>query len=200
MEKRLKTYLALALAALMIATVPLTPANAVATASTQPSFYFKTIEFGSDFILVVATDGSLYAWGYNGDGQLGDGTTTDRSAPAEISVPGKTFEAVSAGGAYSLAIATDDSLYAWGYNGEGQLGDGTTTDRSAPVEISVPGKTFEAVSAGEDHSLAIATDGSLYAWGWNYYGQLGDGTTTDRSAPVEISVPGKTFEAVSAGD
>ncbi|WP_295578492.1 hypothetical protein [uncultured Lamprocystis sp.] len=90
-----------------------------------------------------------------------------------------------AAGAYyhSLAIKPDDSLWAWGYNAYGQLGDGTTDDRSTPVQVLTG---VAAVAAGWFHSLALKTDGSLWASGGNWNGQLGDGTTTERHTPVRV--------------
>ena len=97
---------------------------------------------------------------------------------------------------FTLAIRTDGSLWAWGRNEEGQLGDGTTTDRHAPVQIQ-PGTTWSSVAAGMFHTLAIKSDGTLWAWGSNYRGQLGDGTTITRHTPVQIQ-PGTTWKCISA--
>ena len=144
----------------------------------------------SYYSLAIKSDGSLWAWGSNSQGQLGDGTTTDRHTPIKIM---DDVTAVSAGVSHSLAIKNDGSLWAWGLNKYGQLGDGTTTDRYTPVKI-MDGVT--AVSAGTYHSLAIKSDGSLWAWGYNRYGQLGDDTMTNRYTPVKI-MDGVT--AVSAG-
>jgi alpha-tubulin suppressor-like RCC1 family protein len=95
---------------------------------------------------------------------------------------GSGFASASAGKAHSLAIKTNGTLYAWGYNSHGQLGDGTTTQRTAPILI---GSGF-ASAAGDDHSVAIKTNGDLYAWGDDSSGQLGDGTTIDRYSPVLV--------------
>lgn len=111
---------------------------------------------------------------------------------------------VAAGLRHTLALKSDGTLWAWGWNASGQLGDGTTTDRSSPVKI---GEGFTQVAAGlswqdssdsfhDGHSLALKEDGSLWAWGGNTYGQLGDGTTTQRSSPVKI---GDGYVSVSAG-
>ncbi|WP_295442300.1 CARDB domain-containing protein [uncultured Thiodictyon sp.] len=140
--------------------------------------------------LALRDDGSLWAWGYNGFGQLGDGKTAYRSSPVQV-LTGVT--AVAAGSNYSLALKSDGSLWAWGDNYYGQLGDGTTVNSSTPVQVMTG---VAAVAAGDIHTLAIKTDGSLWAWGSNGANQLGDGTGTDRSRPVQVlaGVP-----AVTAG-
>jgi alpha-tubulin suppressor-like RCC1 family protein len=161
--------------------------------------------------LAVTTQGRVYAWGYNGDGQLGDGTTTRRTTPTLINVPslqsGETIAQVTAGDVHSLAVTTQGRVYAWGYNSEGQLGDGTTTRRTTPTLINVPnlqsGETIAQVTAGYDHSLAVTTQGRVYAWGNNGSGQLGDGTSNNRSTPTLINVPnlqsGESMAHISAG-
>ncbi|MDR0695951.1 MAG: hypothetical protein LBF68_00190 [Christensenellaceae bacterium] len=107
----------------------------------------------------------------------------------------------SAGGYHSLWIDTSGQLWAFGYNGNGQLGDGTMVDKTSPVQIKAGQNItkFRAVSAGNRHSLAIDADGNLWAWGSNAYGQIGDGTTTTRYAPVNV-LPRKEIVAVSAGE
>ena len=146
------------------------------------------IAAGGAHSLALFSDGSLYAWGANGAGQLGDGTKTSRKTPVKI---GKGFTAIAAGGDHSLALR-GNTLYAWGCNDHGQLGDGTTTDRYSPKKI---GTGYTAIAAGSVHSLALKGD-TLYAWGWNELGQLGDGTLTERSAPVRI---GTGYTAIAAG-
>ncbi len=84
-----------------------------------------------------------------------------------------------------LALKTDGTLWAWGYNYYGQLGDGTKTDKSMPVQT---GTGFTMISAGARYSIGLKTNGTLWAWGWNYYGQLGDGTYNERLTPVQIGV------------
>ncbi|HVE74273.1 MAG TPA: hypothetical protein VNA30_04170, partial [Mycobacteriales bacterium] len=102
----------------------------------------------------------------------------------------------------SLAeAASTDNAIAWGYNGNGQLGDGSTTDRLTPVAVALPaGTTVTAVAAGALHSLALTSTGAVLAWGYNNYRQLGDGSTTDRLTPVAVALPaGTTVTAVAAG-
>jgi alpha-tubulin suppressor-like RCC1 family protein len=122
--------------------------------------------------------------------------------PVQVILPaGVTPTAVAAGIYHSLAIGSDGKLYAWGYNVYGQLGDGSTTQRLSPVQVSLPaGVTPTAVAAGRFHSLAIGSDGKLYAWGYNGIGQLGDGSTINRPSPVQVGLPaGVTPTAVAAG-
>ena len=150
------------------------------SSSTLPEKSVKYIALGYYHSAAITKDGSLYMWGYNRSGQLGDGTTTDRYTPVKIM---DNVASVSLGGSHSAAVTKDGSLYMWGDNGNGRLGDGTTTDRYTPVKIM---DNVASVSLGSSHSTAITKDGSLYMWGYNYYGQLGDGTTTDRYTPVKI--------------
>ncbi|MBC7693681.1 MAG: hypothetical protein H7222_18085, partial [Methylotenera sp.] len=139
----------------------------------------------------LLTSGAVKCWGNNGNGQLGDGTTTSSSTP--VLVPGVTASAVSAGDSHTCALLTSGAVKCWGYNGNGQLGDGTTTNSSTP--LLVPGVTASAVSAGDSHTCALLTSGAVKCWGANWNGQLGDGTTTSSSTPV--LVPGVTASAVS---
>jgi alpha-tubulin suppressor-like RCC1 family protein len=144
----------------------------------------------------AATTGGLRAWGLNGAGQLGDGTTTTRNTSAPVVTIGDV-SAVAAGGGHSLAVTSDGGVWAWGYNVYGQLGDGTTTTRNAPVTVGGLGGVT-AVAAGTEHSLALKGDGTVWAWGANSLGQLGDGTTMQRTTPVQVSGLGGVV-AIAAG-
>ncbi|MDR1532338.1 MAG: hypothetical protein LBS62_09180 [Clostridiales bacterium] len=131
--------------------------------------------------LVIKSDGSLWAWGNNRAGQLGDGTEENRLTPVKIM---DDVTAVSAFDAHNLAVKSDGSLWAWGGNWAGQLGDGTTEDKLTPVKIM---EGVAAVSgSGTSHMFVVKQDGSLWAWGNNNCGQLGDGTTEDKLIPVKI--------------
>ncbi|WP_018800895.1 RCC1 domain-containing protein [Salinispora arenicola] len=152
--------------------------------------------------LAVTSGGDVLAWGANGSGQLGDGTTTSSSTPVAVDVPaGTTITAVAAGGLHSLAVTSAGDVLAWGANGSGQLGDGSTTHSSTPVAVNVPaGTTITAVAAGQGHSLAVISTGTALAWGANTFGQLGDGSTTSSSIPVAVDLPaGTTITAVTGG-
>ena len=151
------------------------------------------IAVGDQHSLAINTAGELYAWGRNNSGQVGDGTTSRRLSPVEICITTTDCPAnwvsVAAGSYHSLAINADGELYAWGWNNNGQVGDGTTTRRTSPVRIgtSANNTNWVKIAAGYAHSLAINAAGELYAWGWNDSGQVGDGTTTRRTSPVRIS-------------
>ena len=139
---------------------------------------------GKSHSLYIHKNRTLWAWGRNSFGQLGDGTTTDRISPVQIGSDNDWGQIV-AGEYHTVAIKTDGTLWGWGLNSYGQLGDGTTTRRYSPVQIGSDNDWGQIV-AGEFHTVAIKTDGTLWAWGWNMSGQLGDGTTTDRISPVQI--------------
>ena len=145
----------------------------------------------SNYSLVLKNDGTVWTWGYNYYGQLGDGTTVNRSTPVRVlNLAG--IVAVSAGGYHGLALKADGTVWAWGRNDSGQLGDGTTTNRSTPVQVQSLTEAT-AIAGGGSYSLALKNDGTVWTWGYNYYGQLGDGTTTSRlvAGPV-LNVAGVT--------
>jgi alpha-tubulin suppressor-like RCC1 family protein len=130
----------------------------------------------------------VYAWGRNDYGQLGDGTFEPRLSPVKVvGLPGNVRQ-LSAGSFHSLALMSDGTVWAWGYNSKGQLGNGNTTNSNRPVKVF--GLTsVTAVAADSEHSLAVTSDGSVYGWGNNAFGQLGTGTTTDTptTAPVRMA-------------
>jgi alpha-tubulin suppressor-like RCC1 family protein len=142
--------------------------------------------------LALRSDGSVWAWGQNNFGQLGDGCVVnmdcaDRAFPAPV--PGlHDVVAVAAGRGHSLALLANGHVKAWGRNSSGQLGDGSTQSSGTPVLV-LPGVVFlgaRAIAAGGRHSLAVLKDGRMVAWGENGFGQLGDGTLTDRVHPTLI--------------
>jgi alpha-tubulin suppressor-like RCC1 family protein len=139
---------------------------------------------GDNHSLALKSDGSLLAWGNNGDAQLGDGTTVNRWIPVAVTGT-RDIVAVSAGAFHSLALKSDGTLLAWGSNQYGQLGDGTTINRSLPIAVPQI-SNIVAIAAGSTHSLALKSDGSLLSWGSNGIGQLGDGTAINRLTPVLV--------------
>lgn len=151
--------------------------------------YYVSVS-ASGHSLALKSDGTLWAWGYNHYGQLGDGTNTDRNTPVQI---GSGYAAISAGGAHTLALKVDGTLWAWGDNAGGQLGDGTNESRNLPTEI---GSGYSVISAGSGHSMALKTDGTLWTWGYNNQGRLGDGTIINSNTPIQIGVG---YSSISAG-
>jgi alpha-tubulin suppressor-like RCC1 family protein len=143
-----------------------------------------------------AKTGSLWGWGTNTSGQLADGTTTNRSTPVQTVSLSINWKDMSGSGYGGMGIKTDGTLWTWGYNDSGQLGDGTTTNRSSPVQVA--GTTWKKVSGGLRQTVgAIKTDGTLWTWGSSTNGELGDGTTVSKSSPVQIA--GTTWKDVSSG-
>jgi alpha-tubulin suppressor-like RCC1 family protein len=192
-----------------------TEQNSPEEISLAPGVTPTAIAAGTLAGFAIGSDGNLYSWGLNTYGQLGNGTTTDRSTPGAIALaPGVTPVAISAGWFHVLAIGSDGKLYAWGHNESGELGDGTTTDHDTPEAVTLAsGVTPTAVAASVSDttnaydptnqygfSLAIGSDGNLYAWGDNSAGELGDGTTTDHDTPEAITLAsGVKPTAIAAG-
>ena len=169
---------------------------------------------GNDLVLVWKRS-RLLAWGYNAHGQLGDDTTIQANYPVPVTatgvLAGKTIVSIAAGGEHSIALCSDGTVAAWGCNNFGQLGDNSTTDRHEPVAVNrasgvsaLFGKTVVAVAAGQLHSLAACSDGTVAAWGCNERGQLGDDSVTSRSTPVSVNrttaLSGKVVVGLGAGD
>ncbi len=180
---------------------------AVSTSGVLAGKTVTAINDGRFHSMARTSDGRLYTWGRNAEGQLGDGTTTNRNTPVAVNMTGvlagKTIVKMDGGFTHTVAIASDGRLYSWGANNRGQLGDGTTTNRPLPVAVdmtgALAGKTVVDVRTRGDYCLALTSDGKLYAWGRNSSGQLGDGTSTMRTSPVLISIPGRTVTAIDAG-
>jgi len=157
---------------------------------------WKQVAVGDQFAVAIRSDGTLWAWGYNQDGQLGDGTQINRTAPVQVGKD-KDWNLVAAGKAHALAIKTSGLLYAWGRNDRGQLGDGTTINRTAPLKIGTA--VWLAISAGETHTMGIQTGNDLYGWGGNTYGQVGNLLKVDVPAPVKIGTATLKVTSVSVG-
>ena len=140
---------------------------------------------GSYHSLAVMADGTVRTWGYNYGGQLGDGTTTNRTTP--VAVPGVTTAVAVAGGYMdSLALLADGTVVGWGLNAHGELGDGTTTQRLTPVPVAGLTNIVE-IATSNYWSMARRADGTIWVWGGNFTGQLGDGTTTDAHVPQQVA-------------
>ncbi|GAB2857631.1 hypothetical protein GCM10027277_27560 [Pseudoduganella ginsengisoli] len=162
---------------------------------------WKQVAQGEFHTLAVDSDGILWGWGFNQNGQLGDGSLVDKTTPVQIGTI--KWSQIAAGKSHSMGIDKDGALYAWGRNANGQLGDNTRSDRLVPTKITVlvTGKalTWSSIAAGGSHSMARALDGSLYVWGGNAKSQLGNGATTDLLVPFKLSTGTASWASVAAG-
>jgi hypothetical protein len=139
---------------------------------------------GEPHSLGLRSNDTLWAWGFNGDGQLGLGDTTDRNIPIQVG-NSTNWMAASAGFYHTLGLHSDGTLWTWGGNNVGQLGLGDTTDRNVPTQVGST-TNWVGVSAGRTHTLGLHSDGTLWAWGENDSGRLGLGDTTDRWSPNQV--------------
>ena len=200
----------------------------------------KAIMGGEVHNVALKSDGSVWAWGSNAFGVIGDGTRNDAHAPVRVSGL-SAVTSLGGRGYHTLAIEADGTVWAWGWNSNGELGDGATTATTVPVQVvglthpkavsggyhysialmpdgtvyqwghgrviannktpvQIPGfSNVTAISGGWDHALALKSDGTVWGWGKNNVGEVGDGTTNNRSLPVKVTEFGKVT-AVSAGD
>jgi alpha-tubulin suppressor-like RCC1 family protein len=147
----------------------------------------------------VTTAGAVKCWGDNLNGELGDGTTTNSTTSVDVVGLGSGVASVSAGWQHTCAVTTAGAVKCWGYNGDGELGDGTRTDSTTPVDVVGLGSGVAAVSTVDRHTCAVTTAGAVKCWGYNDYGELGDGTTTDSTTSVDVVGLGSGVAAVSAG-
>lgn len=146
---------------------------------------WSKILFSQSHAVALKTDGTLWTWGDASNGRLGSGLATpNRSSPAQVGTL-TDWADIAVGSNFNLAIKTDGTLWSWGANTNGRLGDGTTITKSSPVQIGTL-TTWSKIGAYLDNGAAIRTDGTLWAWGLNSSGEVGDGTTTSRSSPVQI--------------
>lgn len=158
-----------------------------------------SVAAGGDHTCAVTVDGKVKCWGWNGQGQLGDSTNTIRfKKPVNATGLGEGAAAITTGAHHTCAITSDGTAKCWGANERGQLGEGTTTARSVPVDVLGLAGRVAAVTGGGDHTCALTIDGGVKCWGDNWYGQLGDGTYTQRSTPFDVVGLTNSVSAISA--
>ena len=157
------------------------------------------VSAGSFHSLGITSAGIAYAWGYNGQGALGDNTSSSRLSPITVVGGITNWSQVSAGSLHSLGLTSTGITYAWGLNSSGELGDDTVSNRSSPITVVGGITSWSQVSAGYQHNLGITSTGIAYAWGLNNYSQLGDNTTSNRSSPVSVVGGISNWSKVSAG-
>jgi len=156
-------------------------------APSTPLSGVTAVSEGNNYTCALTTSGGVKCWGFNRDGEMGDGTTADRWRPVDVSGLTTGVAAVSAGGYFACALTTSGGVKCWGAGDWGQLGDGTGTTSLTPVNVSGLTTGVWAISAGHYHTCAVS--GGLKCWGYNLYGELGDGTTADRWTPVDVLWP-----------
>lgn len=157
------------------------------------------LEAGSSHTCVVLSTGGVKCWGWNGYGQIGNGTTSLRLIPTEVRGLSSAAADVDLGDNHTCVLLLSGGASCWGYNDKGQLGDGTWEDRHVPTDVSGLSTGVRATSSGRDHTCALLDTGGVKCWGYNFYGQLGDDTNLDRAAPVAVHGLSTGVSAITAG-
>ncbi|MEP7325387.1 MAG: Ig-like domain-containing protein [Gemmatimonadota bacterium] len=157
---------------------------------------FRVVRAGGTHSCALTGAGKGYCWGDNKDGQLGDGSNSGRTRP--VPIPDLSFSDIAAGGNHSCGIATNGKTYCWGDGFSGQLGYGQLSKESSPTEVNTGAVKFNRIYAGGDHTCGLTAAGKAYCWGDNRAGQVGDGSGTDRTQPVEVQTTA-AFEELSLG-
>ncbi len=189
--------------------------NPIPTAVSKSGYFsdksINDLSTGVNHSCAIASDNNAYCWGEAGYGQLGNGSTTDRTTPVPVTATGAllglTIKAISVGSTHTCAIASDNNAYCWGYNSTGQLGNGLTSTSTTPVLVTatgvLSGLTIKAISSGNTHTCAIASDNNAYCWGAGASGRLGNSAVANSLVPVAVTnsgvLAGLTIKSISAG-
>ena len=161
--------------------------------------YAVDISTNGEHNCIILDDGSVSCWGNNSNGQLGDGTTTNRDSPTTVTSlgDGRTAIDIAAGNYHTCVILDNGSVSCWGDNSAGQLGDGTYQNQTTPTLVADLGGNAIEIAAGRLHTCVILDDGSVSCWGSNFAGQLGDGTGAERNVPTQTDSLGENVTAVN---
>lgn len=160
----------------------------------------RAVSAGQESSCALGAQGEVWCWGKNSSGQVGDGTRKERRRPVQVGTLGAGVTAVSVGEAHACAITASGALRCWGANNHGQVGDGSATRRTRPVQVTGLDRGVKAVSAGKRHTCAVTATGAVRCWGENRWGQLGDGTHKNRSKPVVVKGLDAKAVAVTVGE
>lgn len=158
---------------------------------------WKSVSAGTT-MAAIKTDGTLWTWGLGTSGELGDNTIVSKSSPVQTIAGGTNWKSVSSGNNHITSIKTDGTLWAWGNNSSGALGDNSTTNKSSPVQTVTTGTNWKTVASGNGFTTALKVDGTLWTWGLGTSGQLGDLSVTSKSSPVQTSTGGTNWKSISA--
>jgi alpha-tubulin suppressor-like RCC1 family protein len=170
---------------------------------------WKLVSCAQYYTAAIKTDGTMWLWGYNGYGNLGNNNTDGKSSPVQTIAGGTNWKFLSCGGYHTTAIKTDGTLWTWGLNAFGQLGNNSITHQSSPIQTISSGTNWKQVACGWKFTTAIKTDGTLWSWGHNNNGQLGDGTTgsgtlnnntNSKSSPVQTVAGGTNWKLVACAN
>ena len=160
---------------------------------------WSAIATGFNHTVALKSDGTLWAWGRNRFGQIGDGSRVTETIPTQESTWATNWSAIASGGYHTVALKSDGTLWAWGWNTNGQLGDGTKSEKTTPTQESTGATNWSAIASGGYHTVALKSDGTVWAWGENSFGQLGDGTIADKTIPTQESTKATNWAVIAAG-
>jgi hypothetical protein len=160
---------------------------------------WESVSCGGFHTAAIKDDGTLWSWGSNYNGQLGTNNTTSVSSPVQTVAGGNNWKAAACGYACTAGIKDDGTLWMWGLNSDGRLGDNTVVKKSSPVQTVAGGNNWFQVACGYSYTAAVKTDGTLYLWGSNYDGQLGTNNTTSVSSPIQTVAGGNNWKAAACG-